>query len=66
MKTKTVEYFVELYPGWEKGQYDPIICTSPPTSIWPGGKIYRIRMTLPVLTDSLPTIDAEVMPMEEA
>ena len=47
MKTKQVEYYVDLYPGWQDWKEKPWFFTNPNTERSPGVRRYKLIVELP-------------------
>lgn len=47
MKTKQVELWVDLWPGWQDSAMDVFVMSQPPTEKYPGTKRIKIMVELP-------------------
>jgi hypothetical protein len=70
MKTKTVEYYIDLSPGWQDWKdYQPYPCaaTNVPSELLAGCVRVRVVVELPCVGGSAlasETLNAEVLPVE--
>ena len=47
--TKTVEYFIDIGPGWQDQQFEPFVQAQPMPTLEPGWRRIRVLVELPCI-----------------
>ncbi len=65
MKTKTVTYYIDLYPGWQDSNYEPYPVTTPGAELSNGYRRVKVLVALPCFGGSAVITDVVRAPVEE-